>query len=545
MADNVRAFDDLLEDAEPTTEDQTTQHDERLVFRTDHLRNYKTLDDLIALEGKDYTPFIKGVWYNVIGTLKAQPVQFGDITTDTRFNLFIPMPSGTGKNNLKQAISRIVTGCGKDVRSPTSFHPEQLIGKIIAKRFHNPEKDRKGLNDVRYIPNYGYLNNDCVIFDEAYHFVTRDDKQYDESKAYIRIALDPIENNLIQKKLIDQLDVPEQRLEYHPRCTITMFLQPKGMDDDNALTGFLRRFTILYIPLVGKNLDRHEEIVNYIKNPRPEVSFNYWKDIAEWDAPTYFDFEDGIDDLLIVLHDDFITYMQSLGEKQRNYLDRKAYSIFDDLVGMAVIQAISRKSDTVTHQDVKLAYMDLFEFFKLSLDFINAKVIGNLDYGEKWHGAESKEIEALKWLASCGAVDEKSSEITIRGLIDHLMNLFGVGEEAARKRYQKLKKRSLIDSKQDGSNSSKVWITFDPDRWDAFDGDPVSLVDTKYWQIAHDEKLFSPDTTLPPLSPLSPIAVKGGNPKYHPSTDSDSEIPPSKTDGEIYNQSGADDVEGW
>ncbi len=384
-----------------------------------------------------------------------------------------------------------------------------------------------------------------MIFDEAYHFVTRDDKQYDESKAYIRIALDPIENNLIQKKLIDQLDVPEQRLEYHPRCTITMFLQPKGMDDDNALTGFLRRFTILYIPLVGKNLDRHEEIVNYIKNPRPEVSFNYWKDIAEWDAPTYFDFEDGIDDFLIVLHDDFITYMQSLGEKQRNYLDRKAYSIFDDLVGMAVIQAISRKSDTVTHQDVKLAYMDLFEFFKLSLDFINAKVIGNLDYGEKWHGAESKEIEALKWLASCGAVDEKSSEITIRGLIDHLMNLFGVGEEAARKRYQKLKKRSLIDSKQDGSNSSKVWITFDPDRWDAFDGDPVSLVDTKYWQIAHDEKLFSPDTTLPPLSPLSPIAVKGGNPKYHPSTDSDSEIPHSKTDGEIYNQSGADDVEGW
>ena len=468
----------------PTVNAQDTQPGERMAFRTGHLRNYRVLDDLVALEGKDFVPFIKAVWYNVIGTLKAQPVQFGNITTDTRFNLFIPMPSGTGKNNLKQAISKIGERCGKKVRSPTSFHPEQLIGKIITEKFHNPDKERKGLNDTRYIPNYGYLKKDCVVFDEAYHFITRDDKQYDESKTYIRIALDPIGKNQIQKKLVDQLDVPEQRLEYHPRCSIVMFLQPKGMDDDNVLTGFLRRFNIIYIPLVGKNLDRQEEIIRYVKHPRPEVSFDYWKDVAEWDAPTYFDFEDGINDLLIVLHGDLIAYMRSIGEKQRNYLDRKAYPIFDDLVGMSVIQAISRKSDTVTQQDVKLAYMDLFEFFKLSLDFVNKKVFGNLDYGEQWHGAEEKEIESLKWLADRGAIDKDRSEVTIKEFKAQIAKIFEIEDESARRHYSKLKKRGLIDSRRVGKDSSRVWITFDP--VNATDVEPLHLSDTLYWKIAQN-----------------------------------------------------------
>ena len=462
----------------------TPQHDNRLAFRTDHLNNYRSLDDLVALEGRDYTPLIKAVWYNIIGTLKAQPVRFGNITTDTRFNLFIPMPSGTGKNNLKQAIQRIVSMCGKEVRSPTSFHPEQLIGKMISEKWHNPEKEGKGLNDTRYIPNYGYLKKDSVIFDESYHFITREDKQYDESKAYIRIALDPIGSNLIQKKLVDQLDVPEQRLEYYPHCSITMFLQPKGMDDDNVLTGFLRRFNVIYIPLVGKNLDRREEIMKYLTHPRPEVSFDYWKDITEWDAPTYFDFEDGINDLLYALHNDLITYMRSLGDKQRNYTDRKVYALFDDLIGMAAIQAISRKSNVVTLQDVKLAYMDLFEFFRLSLDYVNAKVFGNLDYGEQWHGAEAKEIEALKWLAGSGATDKDTSEVTIAAFKAKIAEIFEIEEESARRHYSKLKKRGLIDSKRIGKDSSRVWITFDPDQ--VTDVVPMPLTDTLYWKIAQN-----------------------------------------------------------
>lgn len=467
-----------------TSEAATSRDDDRLVFRTEHLRNYQALDNLIALEGKDFTPFVKAVWYNVLGTLKAQPVRFGNITTDTRFNLFIPMPSGTGKNNLKQAINKIVTGGGKEVRSPTSFHPEQLIGKMLTEKWHNPDKEGKGLNDTRYIPNYGYLHNDSLIFDEAFHFVTRDDKQYEESKTYIRIALDPIGNNLIQKKLIDQLDVPEQRLAYYPRCSITMFLQPDVMDDENVKTGFLRRFNILYIPLVGKNLDRNEEIIRYIKHPRSEVSLDYWQGITEWDAPTYFTFEDGIDDLLIVLHDDLITYMRSLGEKQRNYLDRKAYPIFDDLVGMSTIQAISRKSDTVTQQDVKLAYMDLFEFFKLSLDFVNAKIFGNLDYGEQWHGAEVKEIEALKWLAGSGATDKDKSEVTIADFKAKIAEIFEIEDESARRHYSKLKKRGLIDSRRVGKDSSRVWVTFD--HGNASEVAQVNLADTMYWKIAQE-----------------------------------------------------------
>jgi len=485
----MRESGNLLQDAEREREKKPVKpviEKERLAFRTDHLRNYQELADLIGLEGKDYTPLIKGVWYNIIGTLKAQPVRFGNITTDTRFCLFFAMPAGTGKNNLKQAILIVVSECGKEVRVPTSFHPEQLIGKMIPERFYNPEKKGKeGIpNDTRYIPNYGYLKKDSIIFDEAYHFITRDDKQYDESKTYIRIALDTIGKNLIQKKLVDQLDVPEQRLEFHPTCTIVMFLQPKGMDDDNALTGFLRRFYIPYIPLVGKNLDRQEEVVRHVKHPRPIVSLGYWREIAEWDAPTYFDFEEGIADLLIVLHRDLIAYMRSLGEKQRNYLDRKVYPILDDLVGMAAVQAISRKSNVVTQQDVKLAYMDLFEFLRLTLDYINAKVYGNLDYGEKWHGAEAKEIEALKWLVGRGATTKDKSEVMIKEFKAQIAKIFEIEERSGERHYSKLLKRGLIGSKRIGKDSSRVWVTFDPDN--ALEVEQMPLPDTIYWKIAGD-----------------------------------------------------------
>lgn len=499
MAENRRAFEDLPDIVEPAADDQTAQRDERLVFRTDHLRNYEELDDLIALEGKDYAPIKKAVWYSVLGTLKSQFMRFNNIVTDTRFHLFIPLPSGTGKNNLKHAITCILEKSEKEVRNPTSFHPEQLIGKIIPERFNNPDKTGKGLNDVRYISNFGYLHNDHVIFDEAYFFITEKDKQYEESKAYLRIALDPIGRNKIQKRLVDHLDTKEQRLEYYPRCTVTMFLQPEYMGDENIQSGFLRRFNVLYVSLVGKNLDRDEEIIRYVKDPRPNVSFDYWIEIAKWnrgvrneDRCVDFTFDDGIDDLLIVLHSDLITYMRSLGEKQRNYLDRKAYAIFGDLIKMATIQAISRRDNVVTQQDVKLAYADLFEFFKLTLDYIAAKVHGNLDYGETWHGAEAKEIEALKWLVEHGAISADTSGVTINEWTKYLMDLFGVGEEAARKRHQKLKnKRKLIDSKQVGSNSSRVWITFDHDQ-EVFDDDPMPLEDTMYWQIAN--------APLPPLN---------------------------------------------
>lgn len=534
------AFDDLLDNVEPTTDKQITQHDERLVFRTDHLHNYQALGDLIALEGEDYTPIIKAVWYSVIGALKPQYIKFSNITTDTRFNLLVVLPSGSGKDNFKQAIIKIMRACSRGVEEPAAFHPEQLIGKVILRG--------KG-KDKEYIPNYGHFSKDYLLFNEVYDFLTEKDRLYKESRNYMTKALDPIGHNEVYKRLIDNLDTENEVLRYCPRCTISMFLQPRYLDEDVVLSGFIRRYLIMYVPMFGKNLDRKEEIIKYVKTPHPEVSFEYWKEIAEWNCYVGFDgrvnvtFEEGIDDLLVVLHEDLMEYARSLGEKQRNYLDRNTFALLGYLIKMAAIQAISRKSDVVTQEDVKLAYMDLFEFFKLTLDYVDAKVMGNLDYGEKWHGAEAKEIEALKWMVKQGALDEERSKTTIGGLIDHLMNLFGVGEEAARKRYQKLKKRSLIDSKQVGSDSSRVWIAFDPDP-DTFNDDPVPLSDTLYWKIAHDENCILPDTTLPPLPSLSPIAVQGGNPKYHPSADSDSEIPPCKIDGEIYNQSGADDVEG-
>jgi hypothetical protein len=440
-----RAFDDLPDIVELAADDQTTQRDERLVFGTDHLRNYRELDALIALEGKDYEPIKKAVWYSVIGALKPHFVQFGNIKTDTRFNLLIVLPSGFGKGNVKHAIAEIEKECGLKVIEPTSFHPEQLIGTVIEKG--------KGKNR-EWIPNPGHLHSDYVLFNEVYDFLTEHDRLYKESRNHITKALDPIGHNEVYKRLVKNLDVENEVLRYCPRCTISMFLQPRYLDENIVLSGFIRRYLIIYVPIFGKNLDNSEDIARYITKPHKTVFFEYWRRIAEWsrqvgsDGHANFTFEEGVGALLLELHEDLTNYARSLGVKQRNYLSIKSYPLVGDLVKMAVIQAISKKSSVVTQQDVKLAYMDLFEFFKLTLDYVAAKVIGNLDYGEKWHGAEAKEIEALKWLVERGAVDEKRSEVMIKEFKEHIANIFGIEERSAERHYSKLMQRGLIKSKR-------------------------------------------------------------------------------------------------
>ena len=125
-----------------------------------------------------------------------------------------------------------------------------------------------------------------------------------------------------------------------------------------------------------------------------------------------------------VLHGDLIAYMRSLGEKQRNY------------------------------------------------------------HGEKWHGAEAKEIEALEWLADRGATDKDKSEVMIKEFEAQIARVFEIEDESARRHYSKLKKRGLIDSKRAGKDSSRVWITFDP--VNATDVEPLPLSDTAYWKITQD-----------------------------------------------------------
>lgn len=480
---NKHAFDNLRDDAKQTIDEQITHRDERLVFRTDHLLNYQALDDLIAIEGKDYTPIKKAVWYSVIGALKPQYIKFSNIATDTRFNLLVVLPSGSGKDNVKQAIIKIMRACSRGVEEPATFHPEQLIGKVITRG--------KG-KGKEYIQNPGHFIKDYLIFNEVYDFLTERDRLYKESRNYMTKALDPIGHNEVYKRLIDNLDTDDEVLRYCPRCTISMFLQPRYLDEDVVLSGFIRRYLIMYVPMFGKNLDRKEEIIEHVKTPRPEVSFEYWKEIAEWNCGVEdeaghvnFTFEEGIDDWLVVLHEDLMEYARSLGEKQRNYLDRNTFALLGYLIKMAAIQAISRKSDVVTQEDVKLAYMDLFEFFKLTLDYVDAKVIGNLDYGEKWHGEEAKEIEALKWMVSRGALDEESSEVMVKEFKEQIANIFGIEERSAERPYSKLMQHGLINSKRVGKSGSKVWITFDHEPG-AFDGDPVPLSDTLYWRIAHD-----------------------------------------------------------
>lgn len=189
----------------------------------------------------DYLILKKGLWYSLIGAATPQKiVKLGDIYTDVRFNPCYPLPSGAGKKGLATTSEEIIDRIGKEYQSPTSLHPEQLVGKVI--------KRKEGKNE-KYIPNPGYLKLDYLLFDDANALLTSRETTYEESRRYICRALDPIDKNEVYKKLVD--NTPDESLSYIPECTIAMCIQPTYLPEEVVAGGLMRRFMPIYVRLFG------------------------------------------------------------------------------------------------------------------------------------------------------------------------------------------------------------------------------------------------------------------------------------------------------
>jgi hypothetical protein len=432
--------------------------EKKFLFPTSHLIHFDLIDRLTKLYGEEYIVIKKALWYCVLSLpLRTRLADVGDIHTDLRFHVAFPLPSGKGKKNLSLTLSKIAEKFGLNISVPTSLHPEQLIGKVIRERVRT---------QVTFDKIEGHLADDLVIIDEATELIRSKEPPYRESRKYINVALDPFGSNKISKRMVDT--PREEALEYFPPCDFALFFQPFIFGEEVVLIGFLRRFLIIYVPIkmddlgerYSKRIDSEtindEKIVDPLLKTLGDMKNNFnciWSCFAN-----QFSFSEASKKRLKELHLELIKQGLNRSKKGRNFIQMVDFSLQDLLVKMSCIQAGSRLRTNVEVEDIEYAYIDLAEFFQCTLNFIDQKIYGNLDYGKGLDEASEEDINCINWLIAQGSTSLGNSTISIRTFIQHITQSCGIALSGANYRYNRMKENGWIDSKQIGQYDSRVWV---------------------------------------------------------------------------------------
>jgi len=471
-------------------------------FKTEHLPHFETFKSIFKLQGEIYNPILKGCYYNVLSKIassKIEKVSVGELNTDLRMHLTIPVSSGQGKKNIKTAVTQIFKRLGYVGNVPTSFHPEQFIGKVI-----NRGKPMK----PQWVKNEGYLSRDYIVIDEAYGLFMSKEQQIQETRKNFRIAKDPIGENLVEKKSVDNTFAEEETLSYYPKCVCIQFLQPKPLDSHIVEEGDLRRDLILYVKGLA-NRDKSEDYKKRLRNAdNSDEALNSFCKYLENDVRNkltnfQINFEEEAIDKLSELHSSLITKGFSHSERGSNFANMVDFTMQDFLVKLSSLIAIAYGQTIVTKEMVELAFMDLFEFFGMQLDYINDKVKGKLDYGDSWGGAKEKDRECLEWLYKQKAVDY-DTKIELNKFKDVIAKIKDVGEEQATKDYQRFIKNKWVETKHE-FQKYYVWLGFTPEYINSkliLHAGNDSNVSTAYNSVISDIKnIIGELPTLPTLLP--------------------------------------------
>lgn len=439
----------------------------RFFYPTKHLPYFNDFKELLGLKGEKYRVIEKTLYYSIIGALSCKNIEMGNIRTDTRIPVAIALPSGKGKKNIKNLFEVVSKETGLNFSSPTSLHPEQLVGKTILKKKGKEET----IHQIK-----GHLADDIVLFEEGLELIRAKDDKYAESRAYISIALDPIGQNEIAKRMVDfQRD---SSLRYVPECTVVLLFQPYRLNEEVALQGLLRRFLFPYIDLVGYDFSKEyeerlkkreiklDEFISYLKWIRNRESGII---IKEFQA-----------EKLKELHLKLIGELRGRSEKSSNFINITDFTLQDIMLKLASIIAIVHGRDEVDDECLEFAYADLFEIYSHCMQFVEKKVHGMLDYGNSWGGASSDDRSCLEWLADKGALSYETSTVGIKEYEEAIAALCNLKSEGARRRFYTHRNASWIKSWK-GKHESKVWLVIEPPETGKHGKSDIGY--NKYWEV--------------------------------------------------------------
>ncbi|MFH1828460.1 MAG: bifunctional DNA primase/polymerase [Nanoarchaeota archaeon] len=466
-----------------------------LQYKTEHLSYFGVLNKASNLYGKEYLPLLKARWYQFVGmVLREKKINYKGFRVDTRVHLLCSLKSGRGKKNLKIIGKKVLEKLNYKVEEPTSLHPEQLVGKVVEKG--------KGKNK-EYVANRGYFDSDLLQFDEALELLTSKDLNIREARAYICIATDPIGDNTISKKLVEHTS--NQKLSYDPKVSLMLFFQPLPIPSEAVTSGFMRRFLSLYVKSKTNTEDVFTSRLDKKINDMDHLCSlfkDYLSDIKK--NTEDFEFEDSCDKVFLEYALALVDIGQSHSKKGYQFTEILEQTLLDLLVKFSCIITGSFNHKTVTPNHIKIAFMDLTELFISSLDFVNDKVYGELDYGTKWKTADERKIKCLEWLFDHEAVSLEKSNTTIDNFVDRVAEIFGVMKTQARNKYLSMVKNNLICSKQIGKTDSRVWLAEKPK--EDVKGYKGYKGYTLYKGVTSEIKNLM--RALKPLKPLKPLTEK-------------------------------------
>jgi hypothetical protein len=423
----------------------------KLIYPTNHLNSFDELLKATGLIGDEYKRIMKPLWYSLVSvTIADKQLKLGSIIVDGRIHILVFLPSGFGKTEIKNITKRVVKGLGKEYIEPTSFHPEQFVGKV---RIENV--DGKKI----YEPIPGHLSLDYLLIDEGKGLITSKESNFAESRRYLRLALDQYPNNTLTKKSVDIKQ--ENALSYEPHCCTCIFLQPFHIDEEIVLDGDLRRFIVSYILMTGIN--KTESYKDRIRNPRNyETSItkftNFLKSIQILDEFELTNEATNIFEELSILLIERGSYWSS---KIKNFVNIADYTLQNMLLKFSAIQATQNNTNIIDPRHVEIAFVDYAEMLEHTYEFIETKILGSMDYGENWSGAIKKDQDILKWLHEQGATSYDTSNISINEYKEKIKEIYHVQDKQAQRNKKQHEENGWIESKK-GQHDSKVWLKIQP-----------------------------------------------------------------------------------
>lgn len=412
---------------------------------TSHLKFFDALALATGLKGEQYKPIMKALWYNQLSVLIPRTIlRQGGIVTDGRIQLLIFLRSGGGKGEIKRTIKQILEKLGKSHIEPTSFHPEQFVGKVRI----------EGKNEKKeYKPIKGHLSQDFILIDEGKELITSGDPMFTESRKYLRMALDPYPNNTVTKKSVDIEN--KHALSYEPHCCVCIFVQPFKVSEKLVLDGDLRRYIVSYTPILAMDMTaiykaRVREEIDYEAAIESFASF-----LCSIKIPASFELKDEAIDAFEELSILLIGRGRKRSNKIKKFIEMADFTIQNLLLKFSAIQALQDNSGLIESKHVELAFIDLAEIMEQEYNFIEDKVLGNMDYGDD---LDIKDQLVLKWLIEQKATSPETSNVSIKQYKEKIMEVFGVDERQARRHKARHEEMGLIQSKLAG-HDSKVWLT--------------------------------------------------------------------------------------
>ena len=481
-------------DSLPNMIEATTPKIEKisLEYKTDHLLGYDELTTATALFGDEYKLIFKTLWYILLSyQIRTSKLSVGRIKPDGRISGLFIINSGRGKGELKRVQKEYVKYFNGNYREPTSLHAEQLVGKSVYDKKNKEYEERKG-----------YLRADFLIIDEAFNLLSSKELHYAEARKYIRTALDPYPHNEVCKQSVELGEGHE--LKYTPECPIILFVQPLRFGNDTLiLEGDIRRFIPVYVPMGDSNkIDALKRRVFDSYNDEDSI-LEFCKKISNLEVFESFTMDIDAKVRFFELSSCLVERGQSYSNKIANFMEMITFTIQNNLMNFAAVQAFQHFRNIINVEDVEIAYMDLFEIMEHTYQFVELKIPGLLDYGDGWQGARLKDQEILKWLYEQGATTEESSNVSIQKYEDQLMDLYNISDRQSRTYKSKHESNGWIKSKN-APGISKIWLTFNPHLTESTGATLATPAPYHNYQKLVEK--LKPYTTIKRGAPVSPVA---------------------------------------